>query len=184
MNHSEILLETKKLLLRRVAEDDRHLFLRLFCDSSMMKYLGDVWTEETALDTLKEWQSEWGINNYYYGVVVRKSDGMPIGVAGITEDTNPEEKGIEFAWFVLPEYQGMGYATEITRAIMKFVFEDLQRERLFGETHPENAASNRVLEKLGFTLKGEYQRKIDYLPEFDRQVIWEFMRCDWKNNGY
>ncbi len=179
----DILFETERLLLRRVESADEGLFLSLFCQPEMMNYLGEVWSQETAIEALQEWQREWGINNYYYGVIVRKEDRQAIGIAGITEDTNPEEKGIEFAWFVLPEFQGMGYASEITRAIMNFVFEDLKKERLFGETHPENPASNRVLEKLGFTLKGEYQRSIDYLPEFDRQVIWELTRSDWKRAG-
>ena len=177
----EILFETERLILRRVESADTDLFPRLFCEPEMMKYLGEVWSQKTAIETLQEWQQEWGKDNYYYGVIVRKEDQQAIGIAGITEDTNPEEKGIEFAWFVLPEFQGMGYASEVTRAIMKFVFEELKKERLFGETHPENPASNRVLEKLGFKLKGEYQRSIDYLPEFDRQVIWEFNRADWKN---
>jgi [ribosomal protein S5]-alanine N-acetyltransferase len=181
MDEHNTLLDTKRLLLRQVEESDRNLFLRLFCDHEMMRYLGEAWSEEVCLETLKEWRDEWGKNNYYYGVMVRKDTLEGIGIAGITENTNPEEPGIEFSWFVLPEHQGKGYASEITRALLGFVFNDLKKDRLFAETHPENAASNRVLEKMNFKRIGEREHKYEYLPEFDRQVLWEIQRSDWED---
>lgn len=175
----DILFETSRLQLRRVEEIDRDLFLRLFCDNEMMHYLGGIWTVEMAEDTLHEWQSEWAKNNYYYGVMQLKSNDQKVGIAGFTEDTNPDECGFEFSWFVLPEFQNQGYASEITRAFLEYVFEVLKKDRLFAETHPENLASNRVLQKLGFRQAGERAHQYDFLPDFNRQVVWEFTRVDW-----
>ncbi len=181
--HDEILFTTPRLTLRRVQSDDFSLFHRLFCLPDMMRYLGAPWSEEECRQTLEEWRDEWGTNNYYYGVMVCKDTHEAIGVAGISEDTNPDEPGIEFSWFVLPEHQGRGYASEITLEWLAFVFDELKKERLFAETHPENSASNRVLEKCGFKKSGERNHKFDYLPEFDRQVLWEFRREDWKGRS-
>lgn len=176
----DILFETARLKLRRVEEGDSGLFVRLFCEGDMMHYLGGIWTVELAEETLQEWRTEWGKNNYYYGVMLLKDHGQKVGIAGFSEDTNPDEPGIEFSWFVLPEYQRQGYASEITRGIQKYVFEKLKKDRLFAETHPENGASNRVLEKFGFKNTGERNHQYDVLPGFDKQVIWEFIRSDWK----
>jgi ribosomal-protein-alanine N-acetyltransferase len=102
-----------------------------------------------------------------------------IGTAGFTEDTIPGESGLELSWFVLPEHQGQGYATEITDELLRFAFEGLGAERVVAETHPENPASNRVLEKLGFVCLGERHHKYDYLPGFETQVFWELVRGGW-----
>jgi len=175
----DILFETSRLQLRRVEENDRDLFLSLFCDAEMMRYLGGTWTVELAEETLREWRDEWEKNNYYYGVIELKQSGESVGIAGITENTNPEEPGIEFSWFVLPEHQKKGYASEITQDLLKFVFSVLKKERLFAETHPENAASNRVLQKLGFKNAGERNHHYGSLPGFERQVLWEYTSSDW-----
>ncbi len=177
----EILLETQRLSLRRINDNDQELFKLLFCDPGMMYYMGEPWTPEQVEEARLEWRDEWGKNNYYYGVMVRKDSRAAIGIAGISEDTNPEEPGIEFSWFILPEHQKNGFAAEITKAIMEFVFEVLKKERLFGETHPENPGSNEVLRKLNFRNVGERNHKYDDLPEFNRQVVWEFNREDWEN---
>jgi RimJ/RimL family protein N-acetyltransferase len=111
--------------------------------------------------------------------MVERSTNEPVGVAGISEDTNQSEPGIEFAWFVLPECQGKGYATEITRGLLGYVFEVLKKDRFIAETHPDNPGANRVLEKVGFKMVGEKHNSYDYLPDFDRQVVWEFLRDNW-----
>lgn len=177
---SDILFETRRLALRRVKEGDRELFFRLFCDAEMMHYLGGAWTSELTEETLHEWRNEWGINNYYYGVITLKSSGESLGIAGFTEDTNPDEPGLEFSWFVLPEHQKRGYASEITLSLQKFVFEVLKKDRLFAETHPDNIASNRVLKKLGFRNSGERHHLYESLPGFEKQVLWEYSRKDWE----
>ncbi len=178
---SEKIFETSRLILRRVEEGDRNLFVRLFCDEDMMRFLGGTWAVDLTEETLKEWREEWGKQNYYYGVIQLIGEGTAVGIAGFTEDTNPDEPGLEFSWFVLPEHQQRGYASEITGGMMTYVFEVLKKERLFAETHPDNNASNRVLEKLGFKNAGERQHQYDSLPGFERQVLWEIHSADWQN---
>ena len=178
-NHPNILLESTRLVLRRVEEGDQPLFERLFCDPGMMHYLGGTWSLEQVNETLHEWRDEWGINNYWYGVLVRKDTSEAIGIAGFTVNTNPEEPGLEFSWFIVPEQQKKGFATEITQGILEFAFEHLDIQRVFAETHPDNAASDHVLEKLHFVYAGERSHKYDFLPDFERQVVWEYTRSNW-----
>lgn len=55
---------------------------------------------------------------------------------------------------------GRGYATEAARTVVRYAFDELRLHRLETSYHPENAASGRVLRKLGFSVEG-YAR--DYL---------------------
>lgn len=169
----DVLLETGRLSMRRVEQDDLSLFRQLFCDAAMMRYLGGVWSSKQATDALAEWRSEWGHNNYFYGVLVQKETGQPVGIAGFTENTNPHEPGYELTWFIHPEQQGKGYATEISLGLLEYIFTHLHGTRVFAETHPENTASNRILQKLGFAYLGRRQRQYDDLPGFNQQVVWE-----------
>jgi [ribosomal protein S5]-alanine N-acetyltransferase len=175
-----ILLNSKRLFLRRVENDDLELLKKLFCDPEMMRYLGRAWTLDFVTETMLEWHNEWGKNNYYYGVLVRKDTSEAVGIAGFTENTIPEEAGIEFTWFIVPEQQKKGYATEVTQAILAYAFEQTKMDRVLAETHPENIASKRVLEKSFFRNIGDRNNQYDFLPDFKNQVLWEFKRVDWK----
>ncbi len=172
----DVLLRTERLRMRRVEEGDLALFERVFCDPGMMHYLGSPWTRELAAETLREWRDEWGRRTYYYGVLEPRSGGSAVGIAGISEDTDPGEPGVELSWFILPQYQERGYATEIGEALVEVVFCRLRRRRMFAETHPENAAAAAVLRKMGWRRVGERRRAIDYLPDMDTQVLWERLR--------
>ena len=59
----------------------------------------------------------------------------------------------------LPDYWGQGIATETSKMSLKFAFEKLKLERIFGFVELENSASKNVLLKVGFKLD-----KIDYYP--------------------
>ena len=171
-----ILVKSDRLLIKRPEEGDSRSLEQIFCDPTMMHYLGGVWTPEKVLEALLEWQDDWGVNNRWYGILLKKDDLMPIGTAGITENTISGEPGFELSWFVLPKYQGQGFATEITKTLLCFVFDSLGAERVVAETHPENPASNRVLQKLHFECLGERHHKYDYLPGFETQILWELTR--------
>lgn len=179
----DVLLATGRLLLRRVGEGDLALFERVFCDAAMMRHLGSPWMPAFAAATLREWRDEWGRDAYYYGVVVERRGGAAVGIAGISADTDPEEPGVELSWFILPEHQGRGYATEIGAAFEELVFGRLGRERMFAETHPDNAAAAAVLRKMGWRPVGERRRSIDCLPEMDRQALWECRREAWERRA-
>ena len=175
-----VLLDSKRLYLRRVEKDDLELFKQLFCDSKMMHFLGGTWTTDLVTETLIEWRAEWGKNNYYYGVLIRKDTSEEIGIAGFTENTIPEEPGLEFSWFIVPEQQQKGYATEMTQEILAYAFDEMEIDRVLAETHPENIASSRVLEKSLFVNIGDRANKYDFLPDFEKQVLWEYNRVNWK----
>jgi RimJ/RimL family protein N-acetyltransferase len=46
---------------------------------------------------------------------------------------------------------GRGFATEAARELVRYGFDDLGLKRIIGVTHPDNLASQRVLQKIGLT---------------------------------
>lgn len=65
------------------------------------------------------------------------------------------ENAVEIGYGVLPAYEGKGYTTEAVRAMTQWAFSSRDVVFVEAETEPGNRASQRVLEKCGFTPDGE-----------------------------
>jgi RimJ/RimL family protein N-acetyltransferase len=169
-----ILLESSRLLLRRPELGDLPSLERVICNAGMMRYLGAPWTPEYIAEVCAEWRADWGVEQRWSGMLVKRDTPEMIGTADLTRDTIPGEAGFELWWFVLPEYQKQGFAAEITVELLRFAFTELGAGRLVAETRLKYRAAQRVLEKLGGLCRGEQRYHFDDLPGFDIQAMWEF----------
>ena len=81
-------------------------------------------------------------------------DTIPIGCVGFLfhPDTNHwwGEGAIELGYWIAEEYWGRGYATESSKRLIQYAFDDLNVKEIYATYRIENTASKRVLEKLGF----------------------------------
>lgn len=91
----------------------------------------------------------------WYAILNKATSGKPvvIGAGGYTG--KPDESGdVEIGYSVVSSYQRKGYATEFMNALVLRAFSDSRVKRITAHTTPENTASCKVLEKLGFTNTG------------------------------
>ena len=102
---------------------------------------------------------------YGYGrfACVWKESGAVIGFSGVKYV--PEIGETELGYRFMPEFWGLGLATEAGRASIEFARSDLGLRRLVAMVHPENLASANVLIKLGFAV--EKQLRYSGLPGVD-----------------
>jgi RimJ/RimL family protein N-acetyltransferase len=64
----------------------------------------------------------------------------------------------EIGWAIAADRQGRGYATEAASALLAFAFGPLACHRVIATCQPENAASWRVMEKLGMRREGHFRQ--------------------------
>jgi [ribosomal protein S5]-alanine N-acetyltransferase len=89
--------------------------------------------------------------------IVRKTTGASLGFTDTKyfgnscDDVSPEE--VEIGWMLTPKAWGHGYATEAGRAVRDEAFEQLGLESIVAVHHPGNAASARVIDKLGMAFE-------------------------------
>lgn len=78
-----------------------------------------------------------------------------IGIAGLyTFFMEPQP---QLLYALLPQYQKNGYATEASRCIIRYAFENLEYDYLLASCDTPNVSSVRVMERLGMQkLKEEY----------------------------
>lgn len=85
-------------------------------------------------------------------------DGEPVGMAGLS-DLQPDWGVAELGYYVDPNAQGSGYATEAARLLARYGFEQRRLAKLFAHVLATNPASVRVLEKVGFREEGRLRRE-------------------------
>jgi RimJ/RimL family protein N-acetyltransferase len=147
-------LETERLILRRLTVEDGEFILELLNDPSWLRFIGDrgVRTLDAARDyilkTLVAMYERLGFGLY---LTELKAEGVPIGICGLIKRDSLEDVDIGFAF--LPKFRGKGYASESALAVMAYGKRTFGLNRLVAITSPDNYGSARVLEKLGFNFE-------------------------------
>jgi len=85
-------------------------------------------------------------------LVALHADGNAVG-AGVLHHLDAERRIVEIGYFVLPESRGRGFGTTIARTLAEHAF-SLGVERVAAYVNVGNTASERVLERAGFTREG------------------------------
>lgn len=161
--------ETPRLLLREfVATDCEALFSIIGDPATMSFYLRPFTCAETA-----EWiarnQRRYAEFGYGLWAVILKSTGGFIGDCGLCwqevalgefrpggwhpENPAKNERLLEIAYHVHRDHWNQGYATEASRACMRYGFGNVGVAKLMSLIRPENIASRRVAEKNGLRIE-------------------------------
>jgi ribosomal-protein-alanine N-acetyltransferase len=146
-----MIIETPRLRLREFVTDDWPAVLAYQSDPRYLTYY--AWTGRTEADVrafvsqFVAWQASVPRLKYQLAVTLRDG-GELIGNCGVRLE-GPGSRTADFGYEIAPVQWGRGYATEAARAMVGFGFEGLGLQWIWGECVSENAASRRVMEKLG-----------------------------------
>lgn len=153
-------LETKRLLLRESIVEDAPVLYEMTNDPEVMKYTGDVMfksVEETK-ELIRNYPD---YQKYTYGrwTTIIKETNEIIGWCGLKyiEDLKETDLGFRF----MKKYWNKGYGTEASIACLQYGFEQLGMQQIIAQVYKDNGASQRVLQKLGFTYWKELYDKDD-----------------------
>jgi RimJ/RimL family protein N-acetyltransferase len=144
-------LTTARLTLRRLTLEDGGFVRRLLNEPSFIRYIGDrrVRSEEDARRYIREGpMASYSRHGFGLYLVELKELGTPAGICGLLKREELEDIDVGFAF--LPDFWRQGYAFEAATAVLA----DAARRgftRVLAIVSPENAASIRLLGKLGFT---------------------------------
>lgn len=146
------MIETERLILRQMTEDDTDDLLLIFSDPKAMKYFNVVFDRPR----MEKWVAENLDHQKEHGFsllsVVLKETGEVIGDCGLETDTIEGEFTVGLGFDFRHKYWNQGYATEAAQAVLKYGFDRLDLPKISDWIDPENAASQRVAEKAGMTV--------------------------------
>ena len=149
------ILETERLTLRGHRVEDFADCAAMWADPNVTRYLRDKpFTEEESWTRFLRYLGHWMVFGFGYWVAEEKATGKFVGELGFADykrEIEPSLKGVpEIGWVFASRGHGKGYATEAARAVTAW------GEARFGDMRtaciisPENKASIRVAEKLGY----------------------------------
>jgi ribosomal-protein-alanine N-acetyltransferase len=145
------ILETERLVLRRLNADDAGFILGLLNEPSFLQYIGDkgVRNHDDAVRYILTGPMA-SYERFGFGLyrVELKENGVPIGICGLLKRDTLEDVDVGFAF--LPRFWSRGYAVESAAATLAYGRSVLGIKRIAAITNPDNAGSIRVLEKIGF----------------------------------
>jgi ribosomal-protein-alanine N-acetyltransferase len=151
---TQTVIETSRLRLRRMSEADAAFIHRLVNDPSFIRNIGDkgVRTLEDARRYIRDGpRASYARHGFGLNLVELKTTGAPAGMCGLLKRDVLEHPDIGYAF--VPEYWGAGYAGEAAEAVRAWARRDLGVRRVLAIVSPDNAASIRLLEKIGFSFE-------------------------------
>src|SRR5439155_2610391 len=91
-------------------------------------------------------------------VITLRESGELAGAMGLI--VNRDHARAEIGYWIAVPYWNRGYATEAGRAVVRYAFDELKLNRVFAEHFTRNAASGRVMQKIGMRREGTLRRHI------------------------
>ncbi|WP_042144498.1 GNAT family N-acetyltransferase [Paucisalibacillus sp. EB02] len=172
-------LETKRLILRKVTKADANSMLNYLSDEEVMKYYGlePFKSIDDALDEISWYQS---IQNNKTGIrwgITLKEQGIVIGSCGFHNNISQHFR-TEIGFELSKEQWGKGIAFEAVEAIISYGYEHMNFQRIEALIEPPNQSSQKLVEKLGFIREGLLRNYEFTCGKFDDLYMYSLLKQD------
>ena len=149
-------LETPRLILRRLVLEDAPFVLELVNDPAWLQYIGDkhVHSLEDARSYIRKGPLDMYARLGFGLYMVTLKTGIRIGLCGLIKRDGLEHVDLGFA--LHERYRGRGYAREAAAAVLEHGRRNLGLKCILAITAPDNQRSIRLLETIGFV----YERNL------------------------
>lgn len=124
-------------------------------------------------DTPGEW--------FQFAVALRSS-GKLIGECG-SKTLATDSQQAEFGYTLAPAHQGRGYATEAARTLLGYLFDARGKHRVIAYCDPRNAASERVMRRLGMRREGHMIESTWLKGEWTDDLVYALLEREWRQRA-
>ena len=116
-----------------------------------------------------------------YGIIVKGTDKI---VGSVDFNHRHEDDVLEIGYILHPDYWGRGYVPEAARDLIDLAFKELNLHKIELSCFGYNLQSQRVAEKLGFTLEARIRDRKDAQGNRCDDLRYGLLRSEWEvNNG-
>jgi len=175
-------LETERLVLRRIADSDAEDLYAFRSDAEVQLYNGGVMTSaEESVNLIR--QLDWGFEQgtgLHWGLTVRGEDKV-VGLFGYSHIAM-EHRRSEVGYSLARPLWGHGFALEAMQAILNFGFVQMDLNRIYAVPYTVNVRSTRLLERLGFHLEGVHRQEFLIDGTFYDESIYSVLRSEFTHD--
>lgn len=174
-----MILTTQRLILRPPVTEDLPWLLAAMNTQGVMRHLAGVRTPAQVEAGLAADIAAFAAPEGHKRWTVWLHDGVTrVGRVGLFHLRSPSappelQDQREIGWTFAEAHWGKGYATEAAERALGFAFGEMGLPRIFSQTSNSNAASTRMMHRLGFTFRPELgYDDPDYPPEDNPTTVW------------
>ncbi|MDJ0642639.1 MAG: GNAT family N-acetyltransferase [Erythrobacter sp.] len=178
-------LETERLVLRKIDESDAELQNRVLNTPPVMKHLGGV-TELHEIEAKHaKAMASFARDGFGFMMMIEKASGELVGHAGLKRVDNPLASNVgdhEIGWIVREDRWRRGYAHEAMLAVIDWGFGRVGAPHLVALTSEANIGSWKLMEKLGMVRRPDLDFSDPGLPAEDNPTIqYSLTKQQWEN---
>lgn len=181
-----VCLATSRLIIRDHRQTDLDAYHELLSNPEVMfRHIGVSQDLEQSRERLNQAIEQIGRKQreLYYFCMEDRFTGDFVGEIGYgVVKFSPLGKLAGIGYFINTEYWGKGYTTEALNEVLRFAFEENDVYRFEAGCLKENIASERVLQKCGFTKEGELKEYQWHDGKFKDRVLYRLIRSEWRQN--
>jgi [ribosomal protein S5]-alanine N-acetyltransferase len=166
-------LQTERLLLRQLTDDDTNDFFQLRSDERVMKYIDRPLhktideTKELMKSSIRMYEAGEGIN---WGITF-KDDPKLIGTIGYYRMIK-EYFRVEIGYLLSADHWRKGIMNEAMDAVIDYGFTKMKAHTIIADINPNNAASMMILEKKGFVKEAYFKDSYYINGQFEDAAIY------------
>lgn len=168
-------LETPRLVLRALEPGDAEALHPTLSEAVTM-----TWWSHPPMTSLEATRAHLENNAATPGwrnwMIAPREGGSAIGFVAVGEKRNGP---CELGYLLARDRQGEGLAREAVSRVLDQIFLAEGRRRVFADIDPDNSASLRLLERLGFTLEGRLRAEWETHIGVRDSLIYGLLRTEW-----
>jgi len=152
---ADVSIETNRLILRPHEVSDFPAVRAMWSDPGVVRHIYDrEQTDSESWTRLLRYRGHWSLLGFGYWAVIEKQDDSFIGEIGFAdyrrEIDPPFVDQPEAGWVMTTRSHGKGFAREAMEAALRWADKSLSMEKTVAMITPENTASIRLAERLGY----------------------------------
>ena len=148
-------IETKRLFLREMAEEDFDSLRRVLGDADIMRHYPYAFDDQRIRSWIARNRERYSIFGFGLWAVCRKDTGEMIGDCGLTMQIIDGQIRPEIGYHIRADHQRQGYATEAARAVRDWTWQYTPFRAIYSYMKAENIPSTRTAMAYGCEYAGE-----------------------------
>jgi ribosomal-protein-alanine N-acetyltransferase len=175
-------LKTERLILRPLRLEDAPSVFAYAKNPNVSRYT--LWEPHNTLQDTEAFLWDYAFESYGrqspepLGITLKSNPEKVVGTVGCYWVSKPS-KSMELAYAISEDLWGQGYVVEASSALLNFVFQKLNVHRVTAHCKVENTASERVMQKLGFTFEGTKRQAVFHRNQYWDVHAYGLLKSDW-----
>lgn len=178
---NQLLIRAAHLVLRSFKLADAPQIQHLASDravASMMLTMPHPYKYDEAAKWIIKQEKDLNLGLAFNFAIVHRDNNCLMGAIGLT--INKVFKRASLSYWIGKPYWGYGYCTEAAEAVLKYGFEDLKLNRIYGHHFRRNPASGRIMQKIGMSYEGCRRQHVKKWGLFEDVVTYGILREDYE----